>query len=147
MLAGTQVSKGVELSATGSVTRSLRVLGSYTFIDARIGKSNTPAEVGKFFQNTPRHSVSVWATYTKEKFSLGLGPRFMGQRFGNNTNTRVVDAYWTMDAMAGFTVNKHLDLRLNLTNLNNAYYFDRLGGGHVIPGASRGVLMTTNFRF
>jgi outer membrane receptor for monomeric catechols len=44
-------------------------------------------------------------------------------------------------------VNRHLSLQLNLTNLNNEFYFDRLGGGHVIPGAARGVLMTTNFHF
>jgi len=147
VLAGTQVSRGFETSLSGAVTRQLRILGSYTFIDARIGKSNTPAEVGKSFQNTPKHSASVWATYTAKRFSLGLGPRYMSKRYGNNTNTRVVDGYWTVDAMVGATINEHFDLRLNLTNLNNAFYFDRLGGGHVIPGASRGVLMSTNFRF
>jgi catecholate siderophore receptor len=147
VLAGKQVSKGVELSLTGAITRSLRVLGAYTLIDARIGKSNTPAEVGKFFQNTPRHSASVWATYTAQRFNVGIGPRFMSRRYGNNTNTRIVDGYWTMDAMVGVTVNRHLSLQLNLTNLNNEFYFDRLGGGHVIPGAARGVLMTTNFHF
>jgi catecholate siderophore receptor len=147
VLAGTQVSRGFEAALSGAITRNLRLMSGYTFIDARIGHSNNPGEVGKFFQNTPKHSVSVWATYTAKKFSFGLGPRYMSKRYGNNTNTRVVDGYWTMDAMAGFTVNEHLDLRLNLTNLNNAYYFDRLGGGHLIPGAARGVLMTTNFRF
>ncbi|MEO5925780.1 MAG: TonB-dependent siderophore receptor [Bryobacteraceae bacterium] len=147
VLAGQQVSKGVEMSLTGAITRSLRVLGAYTLIDAKIGKSNTPAEVGKFFQNTPRHSASLWATYTKQRFNVGIGPRFMSKRYGNNTNTRVVDGFWTMDAMIGVTANSKLSFQLNLTNLNNAYYFDRLGGGHIIPAASRGVLMTTNFHF
>jgi catecholate siderophore receptor len=147
VLAGRQVSKGIEMSVTGAVTRSLRVLGSYTLIDARIGKSNTPAEVGKFFQNTPRHSASVWATYTKQRFNVGIGPRFMSKRYGNNTNTRIVDGFWTMDAMVGFTVNSKLSLQLNLTNLNNEFYYDRLGGGHVIPGAARGALLATNFHF
>lgn len=146
VLAGQQVSKGIELSLSGSINRQLRVLGAYTMIDARIRGSNTPAEVGKFFQNTPRHSASIWATYTAKKFSFGVGPRFMSKRYGNNTNTRFVDGYWTLDAMGGYTINEHLDLRLNLTNLNNAFYFDRLGGGHLIPGQSRGVLGTVNFR-
>jgi catecholate siderophore receptor len=127
------------------VTRKLRVLGAYTFIDAKVVKSNTAAEVGKFFQNTPKHSVSVWATYTAKRFNFGVGPRAMTKRFGNNTNTRVVDGYWTLDAMAGFVVNDHIDLRLNLTNLNDAYYFDRLGGGHVIPGQGRGALLSVNW--
>lgn len=147
VLAGRQVSQGMELSASGGVTRSLRVLGAYTLIDARIRSSNTPAEVGRKFQNTPRNSASVWLTYTARRFTLGLGPRFMGKRFGNNINTRFVDSYYTVDVMASYQVNQHLDLRFNVSNLNDAYYFERLGGGHLIPGASRYALVTTNFRF
>jgi outer membrane receptor for monomeric catechols len=147
VLAGRQVSQGVELSASGAITRRLRVLGAYTLIDARIRSSNTPAEVGRFFLNTPRNSASVWITYTARRFTVGLGPRFMGRRFGNNTNTRRVDGYETLDAMASYQVNEHLDLRLNLSNLNNAYYFERLGGGHLIPGASRYGLLSASFRF
>ena len=109
--------------------------------------SNNPLETGKFFQNTPRHAASVWITYTARRFTLGLGPRFMGQRYGNNTNTRKLDGYSTLDAMASYKVNQHLDLRLNLSNMNNAYYFERLGGGHLIPGPSRYALFSTNFHF
>ena len=147
VLAGRQVSQGLELSASGAITSSLRVLGAYTLIDARIQSSNTPAEVGKFFQNTPRNSASIWMTYTARRFMVGVGPRFIGRRFGNNTNTRKVDAYATLDTMASYRVNQHLDLRLNLSNMNNEYYFERLGGGHLVPGPSRYVLFTTNFHF
>jgi catecholate siderophore receptor len=147
VLSGRQVSQGVELSASGAITRKLRVLGAYSLIDARIRSSNTPAEIGRTFQNTPRNSASIWATYTAKRFTLGLGPRFMGRRFGNNINTRKVDSYATVDAMVSYRAHEKLDLRLNLSNLNDAYYFDRLGGGHLIPGPSRYVLLTTNFHF
>jgi catecholate siderophore receptor len=147
VLAGRQVSQGVELSASGAVTRNLRVLGAYSLIDARIRSSNTPAEVGRNFQNTPRNSASVWMTYTAKRFTVGVGPRFMGRRFGNNTNTRRVSAYQTVDAMISYQAHKRLDLRLNLSNLNDAYYFERLGGGHLVPGPSRYLLLTTNFHF
>jgi catecholate siderophore receptor len=147
VLAGRQVSQGLELSASGAVTSSLRVLASYTLIDARIQSSNNPLEVGRYFQNTPRNSASIWTTYTAQRFTVGLGPRFMGRRFGNNINTRRVDGYATIDVMGSYRVNEHLDLRLNLSNLNNEYYFDRLGGGHLVPGPSRYALFTTNFSF
>lgn len=147
ILNGRQVTQGLELSASGAITSKLRVLAAYTLLDARIRSSNTPAEVGRYFQNTPRNSASIWATYTAQRLTLGLGPRFMGRRFGNNTNTRQVDSYATVDAMGSFRVNKYLDLRLNLTNLNNEYFFERLGGGHLIPGQSRFLLVTTNFHF
>lgn len=146
VLAGQQLSQGFEFSASGAITRSLRVLGSYSLIDARIRSSNTPAEVGRMFQNTPRNAASTWFTYTAKRFTLGVGPRFVGRRFGNNANTRQVDAYGTVDGMVSYQVNKHLDLRLNVSNLNDSYYFERLGGGHLIPGPSRYALVTTNFR-
>ena len=147
VLSGQQVSQGIELSASGAITRSLRVLGSYTLIDARIRSSNTPAEVGRMFQNTPRNAASTWFTYTAKRLTLGVGPRFMGRRFGNNTNTRQVEAYGTVDAMASYSINRHVDLRMNVSNLNDVYYFERLGGGHLIPGPSRYVMVTTNLRF
>jgi catecholate siderophore receptor len=147
VLSGRQVSQGVELSASGGITRNLRVLGSYTLIDARIRSSNTPAEVGRTFQNTPRNAASIWLTYTARKFTVGVGPRFMGKRYGNNTNTRVVDAYKTVDVMASYQVSSHLDMRFNLSNANNAYYFERIGGGHVVPGPSRYAMISTTFHF
>lgn len=148
VLQGRQRVDGVELGASGSITRSLRVFGGYTFLDTEIVKSNTPAEVGKEIQNTPRHSFSIWSTYELPKrITLGGGPRFVGRRYGNNSNTRQVDGYWLLDAMASFPLSKHIDLRLNLYNLTNAYYFDRLGGGHLIPGAGRSALVSTGFRF
>ena len=134
VLAGRQVSQGIELSASGAITRQLRVLGAYSLIDARIRSSNTPAEVGRYFQNTPRNSASVWATYTAKRFTVGLGPRFMGKRFGNNTNTRKVDAYATLDAMGSFNVSRHLDLRLNLSNLNDTLLLRTAGRRAPDPG-------------
>jgi catecholate siderophore receptor len=147
VLDGRQRANGFELAATGAVTRDWRVFGAYTFIDGKIVRSNNPAETGKYFQNTPKNSFSVWTTYQLKRLTIGGGPRFLGRRYGNNTNTRFVDSYWTLDAMVSFPVSRNLDLRVNAYNLNNAYYFDRLGGGHLIPGAARSVNVTTAFRF
>jgi catecholate siderophore receptor len=147
VLAGRQVSQGLELSASGAITRDIRVLGSYSLIDARIKSSNTPAEIGRFFQNTPRNSASIWMTYTARRFQFGVGPRFMGRRFGNNINTRQVDSYATVDGMVSYRVNSHLDFRMNVSNLSNEYYYERLGGGHLVPGPARFAMFTTNVRF
>jgi len=147
VLQGTQRAKGFELAATGSVTRAWKIFAAYTFIDGKIIKSNTPAEIGRYFQNTPRNSFSIWSTYRVWKLNLGLGPRFVDRRYGNNTNTRYVDPYWTLDALASYPITSKLDLRLNLYNLNNAYYFDRLGGGHLVPGPARVAMVSTNFHF
>ena len=147
VLQGNQRVNGAELGITGNITRNLRVFGAYTLLDSEITKSNTPAELGKAFLNTPKNSMSLWSSYSIKKLTIGGGVRFIDSRFGNNTNTRRVDSYWTLDTLAQYTINKHLDLRMNLYNLNDAYYFERLGGGHLVPGAARSAMVTTNFRF
>jgi len=95
----------------------------------------------------PRNSLSIWTTYQLKKLSLGFGPRFIDSRYGNNINTRKVGNNWTLDALVSYPINSKMDLRLNMYNLNNAYYFDRLGGGHLIPGPSRWVMGGMGFHF
>ncbi len=148
VLEGVQRVDGVELGASGSVTSDLKLYAAFTLLDSEIVDSNTPAEVGKELQNTPRHAFSLWATYSvKRQLGLGAGVRYAGKRFGNNTNTREVEPYWVLDGMASYPVGPHLDLRLNLYNLADSYYFERLGGGHLIPGAGRSALLSANVRF
>jgi catecholate siderophore receptor len=148
VLDGRQRVRGFELSATGNVTRRLGLFATYDMLDNRIVKSNNAAEVGKRLQNIPRNSFSAWTTYQSPwRISVGGGVRYIGKRFGNNSNTRFVEGYWLLEMMAAVQVNSHLDLRLNMFNLTDEYYFDRLGGGHLIPGPARSASITTNFRF
>lgn len=147
VLQGRQRVSGVELGASGSLARNWRLYGAYTYLDSEIEKSNTPAEIGKEFQNTPRHSMSMWTTYQMRRLMLGGGPRFVGSRFGNNINTRSVGSYWTLDILAAYRITSRVDLRFNLYNLNDAFYFDRLSGGHLVPGAARSANISTSFRF
>lgn len=148
VLDGEQRVEGVELSASGRVVRGWQLFAAYTFLDSEIVKSNTAAEVGREILNTPRNSFSLWTTYNSPwKLELGGGVRYVGSRFGNNINTRQVDGYWLVDLMASYPLSRHVDLRLNVNNLTDAYYFDRIGGGHLVPGAARTVMLSTGFRF
>ncbi len=148
VLEGRQRVDGMELGATGTLSRGWSVFGAYTLLDSEIAESNTAAEFGKRLLNTPRNSFNFWTSYeTPWRLDIGGGARFVGRRFGNNTNTRFVDNYWTIDATASYTLTRHIDLRLNLYNLSDEFYFDRLSGGHLVPGAGRSVMLSTGFRF
>ena len=148
VLEGKQRVEGAELSVEGSITPAWRVLAGYTFLDSTTVESNNPAEIGKELVNTPPNSFNVWSTYTlRSGFHFGGGARFVDRRFGNTINTRLVDAYWTFDAMASYPISKHIDLKLNLYNLTDKFYFDRIGGGHVVPGPGRAATLSTSFRF
>ena len=148
VLQGKQRVDGVELSVEGNLTRAWQVLAGYTFLDSKTVDSNVPAEIGKELVNTAPNSFNVWSTYRLPSgFHLGGGARFVDRRFGNTINTRMVDAYWTFDAMASYPLTDHIDLKLNLYNLSDKFYFDRIGGGHIVPGPGRAAMLSTSFRF
>jgi catecholate siderophore receptor len=148
VLEGKQRVQGLELSVEGNLTRAWQVLAGYTFLDSTTVDSNVPAEIGKELVNTPPHSFNIWSTYRLPSgFHFGGGARFVDRRFGNTINTRFVNAYWTFDLMASYPISKHIDLKLNLFNLTDKYYFDRIGGGHIVPGPGRAAMLSTSFRF
>jgi catecholate siderophore receptor len=148
VLQGKQRVDGLELSVEGNLTRSWQVLAGYTFLNSKTVESNVPAEIGKEMVNTPPNSFNVWSTYQLPSgLHFGGGARFVDRRFGNTINTRVVDAYWTFDAMASYPLTEHIDLKLNLYNLTDKFYFDRIGGGHIVPGPGRAAMLSTSFRF
>ena len=148
VLEGKQRVNGAELSVEGNLTRAWQVLAGYTYLDSQTVESNTPAEIGKELVNTPPNSFNIWSTYRLSSgFHFGGGARFVDRRFGNTINTRVVDAYWTFDVMASYPLTDHIDLKLNLFNLTDKFYFDRIGGGHIVPGPGRAAMISTSFRF
>jgi catecholate siderophore receptor len=147
VLEGEQRVRGIELAATGMITSTWKVFAGYTLLDSEVVKSNTPTEVGRELPLTPRNSFNIWTTYGIRKLTVGLGAGFVDKRFNNTSNARFVEGYWLVDAMASFPLTDHLDLRLNVYNLTDKHYFDRVGGGHVVPGAGRSATLGTTIRF
>lgn len=148
VLQGKQRVSGAELSVEGNLSKAWRVLAGYTFLDSTTVDSNNPAEIGKELVNTPPQSFNLWTTYSLPSgLNFGGGARFVDRRFSNTINSRRVDAYWTFDLMASYPISKHMDLKLNLYNLADKFYFDRIGGGHVVPGPGRMAMLGTSFRF
>ncbi|HQU91902.1 MAG TPA: TonB-dependent siderophore receptor, partial [Pyrinomonadaceae bacterium] len=149
--------QGGEFTATGNLTANWQVFAGYTFLDSEIVKSSVCTvvagqctvytELGKELVNIPRNSFNLWTTYRWDRLFFGGGPRYVGKRYGNNTNTRFVDDYWVADLMASYRVSKNVDLRVNLNNITDKYYIDRIGGGHIVPGAGRVLLVSSSFRF
>jgi catecholate siderophore receptor len=51
------------------------------------------------------------------------------------------------DAMLGYQVNENFSLRVNVYNLGDEEYIDRLGGGHFVPGPGRSVAVSATIKF
>jgi catecholate siderophore receptor len=148
VLDGEQVVQGLELGASGQINDRWRVFGGYTFMDSEIEKSRNPLEVGRDVTNTPEHSFSLWTVYDlTDKLDAGLGGQFVDSRCASTTNNRVAPSYWTLDAMASYDISKNWQVRVNVYNLLDQDYIGSVGGGHFVPGTTRSVVFSTNYRF
>jgi len=154
VLAGNQKVDGLELGATGNITEAWTVFGGYAYMDGKVDASGIPNQVDAQLTYVPKQSFNLWTTYRLPVgLTLGAGAQFTDGYFfalPSATATPVVSPqtrYWLYSAMASYPVNKHLTLRLNVTNLTDERYMDRGYGGHFTPGTGRTFLLNASFSF
>lgn len=146
--------KGVELGFSGKLSNAWQVFGGYTWLDA-IVKDNgfvngAPSPFnGNVFPTTPKHSASLWTSYAFTKdISAGIGMNYVDKVYANVNNTKYAPGYTRFDAMASYAVNKNVSLQLNIQNLGDKVYFDRLSSPHYAGvGAGRSATLTANLKF
>ncbi len=130
-LAGKQRVEGVELGLTGHITDQWDVFANYTFQSSEtIKAADTAAGIareGQALGNTPPRSFNLWTTYElPEGWTLGYGARYISERNVSSSTTAKLDAYWLHNAMVGYKVSKNLDLQLNVNNLFDKDYVERV---------------------
>ncbi len=128
ILAGEQRVQGLELGATGKVTDRWNVYANYTFLDSETLKSEIdPAREGQALGNTPPHSFNLWTTYElPQGWTLGYGARYVSERNVSSSTQAKLDDYWLHNAMVGYKVSDNLDLQLNVNNLFDEDYVERV---------------------
>jgi catecholate siderophore receptor len=148
-LTGEQRVDGIEIGAAGAITKEWKVFAGYAHMISEITKSRDPNERGNELSNTPENTFNLWTTYQLPwNIEIGTGTQFVDNRFSaNGANRREAPEYWLFDAMAAYNVNKNFSLRLNVYNLADKEYIDRVGGGHFVPGAGRSAVLTANLKF
>lgn len=144
ILAGRQRVQGVEVGASGKLTREWSLFAGYTYLDSKHLASGEAEEVGTELANVPEHAANIWTTYELPwHLEVGGGVRFVDRRLLRGTT--YVPAYHTVDAEAAYQVNDHLGLRLNIYNLTDELYYD--SGRFWVPGPSRSVALATTVTF
>jgi catecholate siderophore receptor len=140
---------GFQTGVTGRITRDWQVFGGYTYMDATILEARDGTQ-GKTPANTPRHMVTLWSTYAlTPMWEVGGGMVYMSSRYAANNNLVSAGGFTRWDATVAFHQPRY-DLRLNLLNLTNKYYYESLipsDGGRAVPGSGRTLLATATFRF
>lgn len=142
--------RGVELEARGQVTEQLSVVAGYTYLDARITKSND-GDAGNRTPLAPRHQASIWADYAfagkAEGLSLGAGLRYVGETWGDTANTRSVDSYVLADMTLRYDWEGY-SAALGVTNLFDKDYAATCDASvGCIRGEGREVTLTLSKRF
>lgn len=149
---GEQRVQGLELSAAGNLSEDWGIFAGYSYLDSEIidaGPVNTGDE-GNELPNTPQHSFTLWTTYDlfDDRAEIGGGASYMSERFGDTGNTRGVDDYWRFDAMGSWALTENVSLQLNVNNLTDERYYERVYTTHmatVAPG--RSVIGSLRFKY
>jgi catecholate siderophore receptor len=136
-LAGEQTVNGFSLNVVGSLPSGLSVSGGYAFLDSEeSATAPTLDNLGRPLLNVARHNFAMWLNYAvRPALQLGVGTRYVGERLARNVSpVLAAPGYWAFDAMGKYTVNEHVTLKFNLTNLGDEYFYDQLHPFHVVPG-------------
>ncbi|NBA96375.1 TonB-dependent siderophore receptor [Pseudomonas sp. R5(2019)] len=151
--------RGLELEATGNVTDNLKLVGSYTYTDTEIRKG-AAAEQGNRMALIPRNQATLWSDYTwhagvLDGFGVGAGVRYVGDTYGNTTNTELghVGSYTIYDASVHYDLGrlsnalKGASVAVDAKNLFNKDYLASCDGYWCYYGDERNVVASVNYTF
>lgn len=154
VLDGEQRVDGFEISAVGTVLPGWNIIGSYSWLDGEVTKSNNAFERGQRLDNLPEHSASLWTSWRiNNQWMVGGGVQHVGERIsdirtGPAANIQIVAPdYTTFDAVVEWELTDQVQLRLNLQNLTDETYFQSFSSGQSIPGAARSAVLSLDLTY
>lgn len=128
LLAGKQRVRGVELGAAGKLTPQWDVFANYTYLSSATQDSpSSPRREGKALGNTPRHAFNLWTTYRLPAgWTVGYGTHFVGKRNVTSEGDGTLGSYMVHNLMLGYEANRRLRFQLNVDNLFDRGYVERV---------------------
>jgi len=144
---GEAESRGLELDVAGEIAPGWNIIASYAWLPTvEITEDSALGQEGNRLFNAPRHSGSIWTTYSfqggpAKGLTFGAGVFAVGEREGDNANSFEADGYGRVDVMARYPFNlggTRVTAQLNIENLFDNVYIEstgnsRISGNH--PGA------------
>ncbi|MCA8285447.1 TonB-dependent siderophore receptor [Burkholderia vietnamiensis] len=146
-------SRGIELNATGKLTRNLSLIASYVYQDVKnvqandASLNNWPVDIPR-----PRQMASLWADWTWHTgplagFGLGGGVRYQSAAAGAADNSLTVASYTLYDAGVHYDT-RNWRFAVNGTNLFNRHYISGCQSTSVcIFGTDRTVIATAKYNW
>jgi catecholate siderophore receptor len=156
---------GLALGATGLLTDNWSIFANYTYLDSEIlqnisdiaiGGGTIDFQAGDPLPTTPEHSASLWTTYDfGNGIMAGYGATYQGEytfnRFSSSAPLFYTDDYVVQRAMIAWEATDNMVLQLNVNNLTDELYYERVRNnstsGWATPGAARSFVLSANMRF
>lgn len=148
---------GFESELTAQVGRHLRLRGGVALQRSRILAHDNPDFVGNRFANTPKHQVSLLASYNwgalgVSDLTTDVGVTRIGQRWGNSGNTISLPGYTLLSLGAAYRVTPATTVRLSVANATDETYYTGMQDSgsradQVMVGAKRNAYLTLTHNF
>ncbi|ORT70242.1 TonB-dependent receptor [Pseudomonas mosselii] len=146
-LSGLQRSRGIELTATGSVVGNWYVRGGIGLQDATIVKDNN-GQQGNRINDVAKRNASLFVTWKPELgWYAETGLTLVGDRYADNQNTVILPGYGRWDALAGYRTHDW-DVRAALSNITDkTYYSSATSAAQIQVGDPRSLVVTGTYSF
>lgn len=166
---------GVALGATGNITPEWSIFANYTYLKSKVlqsvsnyclanpGTTFTPPggtaitcptadlQRGNPLTNTPKHSGSLFTTYTFPfGLQIGYGLTYQGEfLLNNNTGSITRSKDWlTHRAFVSYPITEGLTAQVNVQNLTDKKYFTGIrNNGWATPGEGRSAVLSIFYSF
>jgi iron complex outermembrane receptor protein len=145
-ITGSQVNKGLELSAVGQVISGLTVYGGLTLLDARLEDTPLATTNDKIYVGAPKIKGNTLFEYhfpAMQGLVASFDWQFSGARAANDTNSFFVAGYNLFDVGARYTstvLTKSVTWRLAVDNLADKHYWSTIAPSN-LTGANTGSLL------
>lgn len=149
-------SRGAELEARGELLRGLNFIGSFTYHEVTVTKSNDVVNLGKMPIQVPTTMAAGWLDYSLGSlgvdwlrgFAIGGGVRFIGRIFNDEANTSTTPSFTLFDATLRYDKGPWL-FSINASNIFNKKYisFTSPSSGRAFLGTERMVVGSLKYRF
>ena len=135
--------QGIELSATGNITRDWSVFGGLVLLDTEVLNSDVERDIGRRLANIPLTQFSLLSKYQlTDQFAVGGtatygGAVYAGHLAANASYNHTVD-WWRFDAFAEYELTKNIELELIGLNLTDELYYDAIYQAPGLANADNG---------
>ncbi|WP_147453545.1 TonB-dependent siderophore receptor [Eilatimonas milleporae] len=150
---GDQDHRGVEVSLSGDLTDTLRIIAGGLYLDPVIRNPNNAAIDGNRPGGVPEHQYSLFVDYRTpfiEGLALNGGVFYTGERFADEANTFVVDDYVRIDLGLRYAFEaggQRLTARLNVRNVADENFIEGTAFGQFLFGSPRAAFFSLATEF